>query len=176
MRDKLLASGGVNAAVVAVTLLFAACSEHQLAATAPASPQGNRDPMPATSEAKVPDATASTVERAPDASETGAASWYGAQYHGKRTASGAVFDMYGMTAAYPTLPLGTVVIVENLADGRAVAVRITDRRPYAKGRIIDLSLAAALRIGVKGGGTAPVRINVIANAGMSPATVAAAAP
>lgn len=173
MRDKISASGA-NAAVIAVTLLFAACSEHERAATSQPSLQQSGDPASMTDKAPT---LASTMGSAAadgiDAGETGLASWYGAQYHGKRTASGAPLDMHAMTAAHPTLPLGTMVMVENLGNGRAAAVRITDRGPYIKGRIIDLSLAAALQLGLKGDGTAPVRIKVMASS-PTPATGVAA--
>ena len=73
----------------------------------------------------------------------GAASWYGEQYHGKITASGEPFDMYDLTAAHPTLRLGTFVRVTNLHNGRTVTVRINDRGPFVRGRIIDVSYSTA---------------------------------
>ncbi len=94
--------------------------------------------------------------------ETGIASWYGAPYHGRRTASGEVYDMERLTAAHRRLPFQTWVEVTNLENGRRVDVRITDRGPFAKGRIIDLSHAAARDIAMLGPGTAKVRIKVIA--------------
>jgi len=75
--------------------------------------------------------------------QVGAASWYGEQYHGKITASGEPFDMYDFTAAHATLPLGTFVQVTNLNNGRTVMVRVNDRGPFVKGRIIDVSYNAA---------------------------------
>jgi len=75
--------------------------------------------------------------------QVGAASWYGEQYHGKITASGEPFDMYDFTAAHPTLPLGTSVRVTNLHNGRTVTVRINDRGPFVRGRIIDVSYSTA---------------------------------
>jgi len=77
------------------------------------------------------------------ATETGEASWYGARFQGRRTASGEPFDMYALTAAHRTLPFGTSCRVTNERNGRRVLVRINDRGPYSKGRIIDLSRAAA---------------------------------
>ena len=87
--------------------------------------------------------------------QVGAASWYGEQYHGKITASGEPFDMYDLTAAHATLPLGTFVRVTNLNNGRTVIVRVNDRGPFVKGRIIDVSYNAArildfLKDGVQG--------------------------
>ncbi len=97
------------------------------------------------------------------APEEGLASWYGADKShiiedGGPTASGERYDMYDLTAAHKTLPMGTMVKVTNLENGRTVIVRINDRGPYIKGRIIDLSLKAARIIGIEGKGTAKVRI------------------
>jgi rare lipoprotein A (peptidoglycan hydrolase) len=82
----------------------------------------------------------------------GKASWYGPGFHGRRTASGERFNQFGLTAAHKTLPLGTRVRVTNLATDESVVVRINDRGPYARGRIIDLSRGAAAAIGLKGVG------------------------
>ena len=90
--------------------------------------------------------------------ETGQASWYGPGFDGRKTASGTVFDQHQLTAAHPKLPLGSEARVTNLQNGKSVTVKIDDRGPYAGGRDIDLSKAAANRIGVVDGGTAPVRI------------------
>jgi rare lipoprotein A len=81
-------------------------------------------------------------------SETGLASWYGQQFHGRRTASGEIYDMHAMTAAHRTLPLPSFARVSNPANGRSVIVRVNDRGPFTKGRIIDLSYAAARKLGV----------------------------
>jgi rare lipoprotein A len=80
--------------------------------------------------------------------ETGLASWYGGKFHGMPTASGEVYDMYAMTAAHPTMPIPSYARVRNPANGREVVVRVNDRGPFTKDRIIDLSLAAAVRLGV----------------------------
>jgi len=93
--------------------------------------------------------------------QEGTASWYGPGFHGNRTSSGEVYDQNELTAAHQTLPLGTRVEVTNLQNGRTVEVRINDRGPFAKGRTIDLSYAAARSIGMLGPGTAPVRIEVL---------------
>jgi len=90
--------------------------------------------------------------------EKGTASWYGADFHGKKTSNGETYDMYAMTAAHKTLPLGVYVEVTNLANGRRTVVRVNDRGPFVKGRVIDLSYAAARQLDVVGPGTAPVRI------------------
>jgi len=94
-------------------------------------------------------------------SQTGIASWYGPGFHGRPTASGAIYDQHELTAAHQTLPLGTRVVVTNLDNGRSTEVTINDRGPFAKGRIIDLSYAAGRNLGMIGPGTIPVRVEVI---------------
>jgi len=93
--------------------------------------------------------------------QTGIASWYGGEFHGRLTSSKEIYDMNDLTAAHNTLPLGTQVAVTNLNNGQSVVVRINDRGPFAKNRVIDLSYAAARAIGLIGPGTAPVRIEVL---------------
>ncbi|WP_374593635.1 septal ring lytic transglycosylase RlpA family protein [Aquabacterium sp.] len=90
--------------------------------------------------------------------ERGSASWYGRKFHGRRTASGEVYSMYGMTAAHRTLPIPSYARVRNVANGREVIVRVNDRGPFHSDRIMDLSYTAALKLGVLGGGTAQVEI------------------
>ena len=90
--------------------------------------------------------------------ETGVASWYGPNFHGKLTANGETYDMDGLTAAHRTLPFNTVLRVENQDNGKSVVVRVNDRGPFAKNRIIDLSRAAARKIDMLGPGTANVRL------------------
>src|SRR3989442_2002870 len=97
--------------------------------------------------------------------ERGYASWYGPGFHGKKTASGEVYDSHRLTAAHRTLPLGTVVQVRSLTNGRLVTVRINDRGPFVKGRIIDLSLAAAQALAMAGPGTDQVELRVVAYSG-----------
>ena len=104
----------------------------------------------------------------PRSTETGVASWYGHPYHGRRAANGEIYDMEKMTAAHRTLPFGTWVRVTNLENNQTVDVRIIDRGPFARGRILDLSHAAAVSIAMIGPGTAKVKITVIAK----PAVVA----
>lgn len=94
--------------------------------------------------------------------ERGLASWYGHPYHGRRTSNGEVYDMTAMTAAHRTLPFHTWLDVENLASGRTTRVRVNDRGPFIDGRIVDVSHAAALALGLVGPGVAPVRLRVIA--------------
>ncbi len=90
--------------------------------------------------------------------ETGMASWYGKKFHGRRTANGERYDMNALTAAHPRLPFGTVVRVTSLDNGRSVVVRINDRGPFKKGRIIDLSRAAARKLHMIKRGVVKVRL------------------
>lgn len=92
---------------------------------------------------------------------TGIASWYGPKFHGKLTANGERFNTYSLTAAHKTLPLNSVVKVTSLVNGKQVIVRINDRGPYAKGRILDLSKAAAVRLDMLKDGTMPVKLEVL---------------
>lgn len=93
-----------------------------------------------------------------EAKQCGGASWYGPGFHGKKTASGAKFNQNAMTAAHRTLPFGSVVKVINQKTGKSVKVTITDRGPYKKGRVIDLSKAAAEKLGTKNAGIGKVCI------------------
>ena len=93
-------------------------------------------------------------------SERGLASWYGRKFHGRRTASGEVYDMYAMTAAHPTLPIPSYARIRNPANGREVLVRVNDRGPFVPGRIVDLSYAAAFKLDLLRG-VAPVELERI---------------
>jgi rare lipoprotein A len=106
--------------------------------------------------------------------EQGVASWYGPDFHGRRTATGESYDMHAMTGAHPTLPLPTWVRVTNLQNGRSVDVRLNDRGPFAKNRVIDLSRAAAEQLGMIGSGTALVEVRSLAS-GAPPAQTPAPA-
>lgn len=91
----------------------------------------------------------------------GIASWYGKDFHGKKTSNGEYYDMYAMTAAHKTLPMNTMVKVTNLLNGRSEIVRINDRGPFVESRIIDLSYTAAKRLDVVQRGTAPARLEIM---------------
>jgi rare lipoprotein A len=109
---------------------------------------------------QLPTGTSATGTLAED-EHMGIASWYGDPYHGRRTSNGEIYNKYAMTAAHRTLPFDTVVKVNNLENGRNVSVRINDRGPFVKDRIIDLSYAAAKEIEMIGPGSARVRLDVI---------------
>jgi rare lipoprotein A len=104
--------------------------------------------------------------------ERGTASWYGPGFNGHHTANGERYNMRELTAAHPSLPFGSLVEVRNLENGHAVVVRINDRGPYARGRIIDLSYAAAREVGVFGPGTADVELRLVGTSADPAAQVA----
>jgi len=97
--------------------------------------------------------------------QRGLASWYGKKFHGRKTANGELYNMYGVSAAHKTLPLGTWVRVRHLKNNRTLDVRINDRGPFVRGRIIDLSFGAAKKLGIVGPGTARVEIVALGKAG-----------
>jgi rare lipoprotein A len=100
----------------------------------------------------------------PDYNETGTASWYGPKFHGKATANGEIYNQTRLTAAHPTLPLPSYVEVTNLANGRSLIVRVNDRGPYKRGRILDLSARAAQLLGYQSNGTAHVNVRYVGKA------------
>jgi rare lipoprotein A len=99
--------------------------------------------------------------KAPTHTLQGVASWYGVPHHGRLSASGRRFDMYELSAAHRTLPFGTRLRVTNLDNGRSVQVTVTDRGPFVKNRLIDLSYAAARAIGMVAAGVAPVQLEIL---------------
>lgn len=108
--------------------------------------------------------------------QRGVASWYGRKFHGQRTSSGEPYNMYGMSAAHPTLPIPSYVRVTNLSNGRTVVVRVNDRGPFHSDRIIDLSYTAALKLGYVGQGSAQVEIEQVRGDGSAPPVLVAVAP
>lgn len=96
--------------------------------------------------------------------EIGIASWYGPQFHGRKTSNGETYNMQGLTAAHKILPMNTRVLVKNLNNGKELVLRVNDRGPFVKNRVIDLSLGAARALGVDGPGTAKVRVTALGEA------------
>ena len=146
------------ATVGCLLLLAVACS------SAPRYTSGNGPPRkkPASSKRIPPPAKRLPSVRVPPGTIlSGVASYYGPDFHGKLTANGEVYDMYGLTAAHRTLPLNTVIRVTNLANGRHLIVRINDRGPYIEGRMLDLSYGAALKLAFVSQGTTRVKIQII---------------
>lgn len=152
--------------MMAVTFLLSACSETQLASHyAKKVTWPGQQPSQGTYKVGNPYKVGSVWYYPKEDfsySETGIASWYGPTFHGKRTANGEIYDQNEMTAAHRTLPMPSLVRVTNLENGRAVVVRINDRGPFTKGRVIDLSERAAQLLGMIGRGTAKVRVDVMA--------------
>lgn len=156
----------------AVPLLLAvsltACSHKPPRVSVPAAPPpAGTAPVgePPVEAGKVPEAAPPELEIPVDAKplfvETGVASWYGPPYHNRRGSNGEVYDMHAMTAAHRTLPLGSIVRVVNVYTKDSAVVRITDRGPFIEGRVIDLSKAAAEKIGMIQKGTTEVRLEVL---------------
>jgi rare lipoprotein A len=114
-------------------------------------------------------ATKTTTVMKPKHSAEGYASWYGPRFHGKKTANGERYNQNDMTAAHKKLPFGTKVRVINLNNNKSVIVRINDRGPYVRGRIIDVSKKAAMELAMLGSGTAPVRIETLEVVEVTPA-------
>ncbi|NOQ45751.1 MAG: septal ring lytic transglycosylase RlpA family protein [Desulfobulbaceae bacterium] len=96
--------------------------------------------------------------------EPGMASWYGKKFHGRKTANGEIYDMYGKTAAHKTLPMNTMLLVKNLENGKTTVVRVNDRGPFVKTRILDLTYAGASELGMLNNGTARVIITALGEA------------
>ncbi len=152
--------------IVALTLIavLAGCGPKRLPPPEPAGPAPPIPPRVKKATQRPYTINGQTYYPIPSAEgyrEEGVASWYGRPFHGKKTASGEIYNMYALTAAHRILPLGTHVRVTNLQNGRSVRVRINDRGPFVRGRIIDLSFSAAKKIGLVGRGTAPVRVEAI---------------
>ncbi len=160
-----------RAAVIWVAAGFVACSApppQQIEPPAtepevtfePLSPQGNRSPY------RVDGRTYFVLPRAEGYVETGLASWYGKKFHGKPTSNRETYDMHAFSAAHRTLPLPSLVTVTNLENGREVTVRVNDRGPFKDGRIIDLSYAAAAKLGMVEAGTAMVEVRALTPPGI----------
>jgi len=132
-----------------------------------------RLPNPAVPVVKA-DATVKPKRRAPY--QVGTASWYGEHFEGRATASGEPFHMYDLTAAHPTLPLGSWVRVTNLSNGRKISVRINDRGPIIPGRIIDLSYSAAQALAFRGKGLQRVRLDLVSAREAQPQQIAMVQP
>ena len=133
----------------------------------PLNPHANR-PYVALGRTYTPDTREAPFE------QRGIATWYGRQYHGNRTASGEPYDMFAMTAAHPTLPIPSYARVTNVRTGASVVVRINDRGPFLRDRIIDLSFAAATRLGLAGAGSGEVTVERITSRDIANGNIAAA--
>ena len=142
--------------LLALFILLAACGPRHVVTE-------RRTPLPekkeVTKESSVPETKLEKMDS--KWVQYGVASWYGGEFHGRPTSSGEVYDMNQLTCAHNTLPLGTTVMVTNLENGRSLELKVNDRGPFVKERIIDVSYAAAQMLGMWAKGTAPVKIEVI---------------
>ncbi|MEW6429396.1 MAG: septal ring lytic transglycosylase RlpA family protein [Thermodesulfobacteriota bacterium] len=158
-------------AVLCATLLVAGCGRKEVRPRpgiappppAPSQPSGRR--VPATQRPyTINGHTYYPLPSAHGYSATGIASWYGRPFHGRKTACGETYDMHEMTAAHKTLPMQTRLLVRNLDNGRETVVRVNDRGPFVKDRIVDLSLAAASTLGFDRAGTTRVQLTALGEA------------
>jgi len=136
-------------------LIVGLCACASVVETPPPAPPGYPKPY------RVNGTWYQPIPHARDFEQVGVASWYGSQFHGRRTSNGETYDMYDLTAAHKTLPFGTYVRVHNLNNGRHVDVRVNDRGPFVRNRIIDLSYTAAREIDMLGPGTANVKVTAL---------------
>ena len=143
--------------IVLLALSFSACGGKKPPSTSPDQPKLKASQRPYTVMGKRYEPLPTHV----GFSQEGIASWYGPDFHGKKTSSGEVYDMHAMTAAHKTLPLGVYVKVRNKENGSEVVVKVNDRGPFVKNRVIDLSYTAAKKLGVDVKGTAPVRVEAL---------------
>lgn len=143
------------ALVCAALLLITGCSHRERSAAPPPPPSisGQSAEAPNAEQEEVP-------EGKPIYSEVGVASWYGPPYNNRRGANGKIYDQNDVSAAHRTLPLGSLIRVTNLANGKSAMMRVTDRGPFVPGRILDVSLGAAKELGMWRSGTARVRVDV----------------
>jgi rare lipoprotein A len=168
----LLRAGAALGVAVGACLALAGCSAARLSSNSSYSPKmvADGDPVPKGGGAyhvgqpyTVNGKTYYPSEN-PAYREEGIASWYGPDFHGRQTANGEVFDMHSITAAHPTMPIPSYARVTDLDNGRSIIVRVNDRGPYARGRIIDLSTGAANALGFYGDGLAHVRVEYVGRA------------
>ncbi len=143
-----------NLSILIFLILFAGCSSRPNLKT---DPDGSRD----FSSVDPGSEERSISENGNDIFQVGIASWYGGKFNGRRTSNGEIYDMYKLTAAHKELKFNTLVEVENLRNRKRVIVRINDRGPFVKDRIIDLSYKAAISLGIDEEGTAPVALRIV---------------
>jgi rare lipoprotein A len=164
-------SAALVALLTTLTLVATGCRHHTQVAYQPPPPAAGAKTTARANPAE-PAAAPGALDEAhgkPVFSEVGTASWYGVNYNHRNAADGSIYDENGMTAAHRTLPMGSIVRVTNLATGKQIMVRITDRGPFSPTRVIDLSKGAALAIGLYRAGVGKVRVEAFANHSADPA-------
>ena len=170
-HDTLRRSGTLLASLLCLALMLAAtgCAKKVIypdrSRPGVSQPQAGRTPAGATKRGTKPyeikGETYHPLASAHGFSEEGLASWYGKEFHGRPTANGETYDMYGMTAAHKLLPFNTMIRVTNLENGKSTVVRVNDRGPFIRDRVIDLTYTAGEKIGLIGPGTARVRLEAV---------------
>lgn len=156
-RSNSIAFVKIFVTLLAVITLAASCAEREVPIE------------PLVTPASVPSSAAPPSAAGPEPAvavgqiyrETGVASWYGKEFHGRKTASGEIFDMYGISAAHRILPLGTTIRVTNLDNFKSIKVKVTDRGPFIRNRVLELSYGAARELGFAAQGTARVKIETL---------------
>ena len=167
MTQSITKSAAQVALLAGLTLVATGCHHHAQVAYQPPPPStGAKTPAHANPS---PDDSAAEVHGKPVFSEVGTASWYGVNYNHRNAADGSIYDENGMTAAHRTLPMGSIVRVTNIATGKQVLVRITDRGPFSPPRILDLSKGAAKAIDLYRAGVGKVRVEAFAHSSSDPA-------
>ena len=161
----------ISVVVVCICFFIASCGQKEVRAPSkrtvgvPVGTVGQKGKIPPTQRPyKINGRTYYPLPSSHGYSKTGRASWYGKDFHGKKTSNGETYNMYGPTAAHKTLPMNTHLLVRNLENGKEMVVRVNDRGPFVKGRIIDMTLAGARKIGFADKGTARVRITALGEA------------
>ncbi|MFU8818512.1 MAG: septal ring lytic transglycosylase RlpA family protein [Desulfurivibrio sp.] len=167
-----------TALMLVLALLLAACGKQTALLSTPTGKTRTEAPSPEPAK-RIPEAaripatqrpyqikgkTYYPIPSAHGFTETGIASWYGAKFHGRRTSNGEIYDMHAVSAAHKTLPMNTHLLVKNLENGKEITVRINDRGPFVRGRVIDLSYQAARQLGMADQGLARVRITALGEA------------
>jgi rare lipoprotein A len=147
--------------IVPLFLLTACASKHHVILEERIPPSEKREVLREEKKEEKPVSPEQVEKRESMEVQYGVASWYGKDFHGKPTSSGEIYDMYQLTCAHKTLPLGTTVMVTNMENGRSLELKVNDRGPFVKERIIDLSYAAAKILGVWEKGTSLVKVEVI---------------
>ena len=147
--------------IVPFVLLTACATKHHIILEEGIPPAEKREVLKEEKKEEKPAPPEQVEKRESKEVQYGVASWYGSDFHGKPTSSGEIYDMYQLTCAHNTLPLGTAVMVTNLENGKSLELKVNDRGPFVKDRIIDLSYAAAKILGMWEKGTAYVKVEVI---------------
>lgn len=152
--------------IFVILLLLTGCAGPRVSPSSPrgVAPSSNNVVPPTQKPYRIMGKTYYPIPSAQGFQEKGLASWYGGDFHGRKTSNGETYNMYGDTAAHKTLPMGTYLLVTNLENGKETTIRVNDRGPFHKGRIIDMTKSGAEKLGFIAQGTAKVRITALGEA------------